>query len=320
MKKDLEKFGYSKDCQKCRAIERGYGTAAKHGSHTESCRMRLEEAMWEDPVRRKAMERVQERLKTGEEKEEERAQVRPTEEQVEIDASGNSEIPVPIFEELEELGVNENTVIESSEMPVSQGEPVRYGPSSSSGHDSHLIASNANSSGLEVEEPEESRSHLREKRLPEHDSSVGKKQRTQRVAFSEPQVREREDEDNLSLEEFAKRRRLMALNESKMDVAEIFSQSRVCKMAKEMGLVSGFSLDINHVDDFTGRKWDLSDRNEVKRAKGLLRKHKPRVLVVSPPCRLFSSLQNLNGGVSDQERAKGIVLLEAAVELCEEQD
>ena len=34
MKKDLEKFGFTPHCPKCRAIERGWGPAMKHGSHS----------------------------------------------------------------------------------------------------------------------------------------------------------------------------------------------------------------------------------------------------------------------------------------------
>ena len=43
------------------------------------------------------------------------------------------------------------------------------------------------------------------------------------------------------------------------DVAELFSPPRCTDRARRRGLCGGWSMDSNHVDPVTGRKWDLSD-------------------------------------------------------------
>ena len=79
----------------------------------------------------------------------------------------------------------------------------------------------------------------------------------------------------------------------------------------------GWALDLETIDPVTGRKWDLSDVADQRRAKNMIYKHKPQLLTVSPPCTLFSALQNLSGGVKDEVALrKAVALVEFAVELC----
>ena len=59
-------------------------------------------------------------------------------------------------------------------------------------------------------------------------------------------------------------------------------------------------------DPVSDRKWDLSDPKQVNRARGLIQHHRPRLLVVSPPCAASSSTQD----------AKATKLFETAVSLC----
>ena len=50
---------------------------------------------------------------------------------------------------------------------------------------------------------------------------------------------------------------------------------------------------------------------------GLLHKHKPWLLTVSPPCTLFSALQALSGGVRDAEAMqKAVEMVNFAVKMC----
>jgi site-specific DNA-cytosine methylase len=101
------------------------------------------------------------------------------------------------------------------------------------------------------------------------------------------------------------------------DTAEIFSPARTSRRANERGLRGGFSLDLNFVDKVTGRKWDLSNPADQEKCKRLIARTKPRVLTVSPPCTLFSLLQNLSGGVKDMEAMKkAIEMINFGVEMC----
>ena len=45
-------------------------------------------------------------------------------------------------------------------------------------------------------------------------------------------------------------------------ICELFSQARVVPHAVRAGFKQGWSLDLNHADPVTGRKWDLSNRRE----------------------------------------------------------
>ena len=65
------------------------------------------------------------------------------------------------------------------------------------------------------------------------------------------------------------------------DVSECFSPPRVVPLAWKRGLTGGWSLDIK-AQDAKGQVWDLRDPKVVKRAKQLIRKTKPKVLIGSP--------------------------------------
>jgi len=105
--------------------------------------------------------------------------------------------------------------------------------------------------------------------------------------------------------------------ESKFLICEAFSPPRLALRARERGLRGGWSLDIRHEDPVSRRAWDLSDPKEVQRLKQKIRQDRPRVLVLSPPCTMFSILQNLNLAMDPVEYAKAVKLFETAIELCE---
>ena len=92
-----------------------------------------------------------------------------------------------------------------------------------------------------------------------------------------------------------------ASQECAYDVCEIFSPPRVCKIATEMGMRGGYSLDMTWRDEVTGRPWNLLEEKNQHRLWGLLKKSRPRLLVASPP---------------DADRRQGLALLEVAVKAC----
>ena len=109
---------------------------------------------------------------------------------------------------------------------------------------------------------------------------------------------------------------------SEYDVCEAFSPPRICPRARERGLRGGWSLDLMHTDPITGQKWDLRVKENQERVLRMIRKHKPRVLTVGPPCTMFSLLQNLSGDprVRCPERWKEACdMIEFAVKMCTEQ-
>ena len=77
------------------------------------------------------------------------------------------------------------------------------------------------------------------------------------------------------------------------DVSEIYSPPRIVEMAREFGLKAGFSLDLSCPEP-NGYVWDFSKKECRKRARKKVNTEKPYMLIGSPHCGPWSSLQNLN--------------------------
>lgn len=101
---------------------------------------------------------------------------------------------------------------------------------------------------------------------------------------------------------------------TRVDVMEIYSEPRVTVEARKFGLAVGPAIDIK-----TG--WDLTKAGERKRCMTWIRRSKPRVVILSPPCGSFSKLQNMNPWSAKRERDlwRGVVMLKFAMEVAKEQ-
>ena len=79
----------------------------------------------------------------------------------------------------------------------------------------------------------------------------------------------------------------LALHEPELrysyDVCEIFMPPRAAHRARERKLVGGWSLDEHFVDSVTNRTWNLVKDKDVQEVLNMVRKHRPRLLAVSPP-------------------------------------
>ena len=84
-------------------------------------------------------------------------------------------------------------------------------------------------------------------------------------------------------------------------VCEVYSPPRVATHAAAQGMGPGWSLDLTTVDS-QGRIWDFDDECCRQRARDLVHKTRPLLLIGSPMCTYFSTLQNLHKGrVSSKE-------------------
>ena len=131
--------------------------------------------------------------------------------------------------------------------------------------------------------------------------------------------RGKEAEQDEALEPEAVRARLENICESavEFDVCELFSPPRVTLVAKEAGLKSGYSLDCNWHDQTTNRMWNLLEKRDQSLLWGVLRRRPTRLLIASPPCTIFSSLQKLRKTpMPEDERQNGLELLKVAVRAC----
>ena len=77
------------------------------------------------------------------------------------------------------------------------------------------------------------------------------------------------------------------------DVSELYSPSRVVKMARRLGMKGGVSLDLT-VSANDGYVWDFSRKHCTDRALQIIDEQRPLLLVLSPECTPYSNIQNLN--------------------------
>ena len=106
------------------------------------------------------------------------------------------------------------------------------------------------------------------------------------------------------------------------DVCEIFSVPRVTKRAWKHRLRGGWSLDVKNMCPVSQKKWDCRVAADRDWALRRLRRDRPAVVVVSPPCTLFSQLQHLSPYGLPEVRCpdrwrEAVLMLEVALEVCE---
>ena len=99
-------------------------------------------------------------------------------------------------------------------------------------------------------------------------------------------------------------------------VCEAFSPPRSTESARKGGKKDGWAPDVAWTDPITGRKWDLSDDRAFGESKRLLRRDRPTLLVVSPPCTLFSRIRRINGVPDPKQLECAKLLIRRAIELC----
>ena len=78
-----------------------------------------------------------------------------------------------------------------------------------------------------------------------------------------------------------------------MDVAESYSPPRVANMARQMGLRAGCSLDLT-TQDIDGCAWDFNTLETRNRAVRRVLSDKPFLLIGSPLCIVYSTMNNIN--------------------------
>ena len=99
-----------------------------------------------------------------------------------------------------------------------------------------------------------------------------------------------------------------------VDVTEVYSPPRVTLTASTFGLNAGESMDLT-----TG--WDFRLRADRKRAMQYVRKYRPKLVIGSPVCAMFDSLQNLRpwNPEKQQKWIEAVDHMDFVVKLYEEQ-
>ena len=76
-------------------------------------------------------------------------------------------------------------------------------------------------------------------------------------------------------------------------IVELYSPKRVTGMADMMNLMPGMALDLS-TNDTDGKPWDFNDPVKRSKAEDMVRDKRALLLIGSPMCSAFSSLQNIN--------------------------
>jgi len=98
-----------------------------------------------------------------------------------------------------------------------------------------------------------------------------------------------------------------------VDVSEVYSPPRVTRSARQSGLMAGSALDLTE-------GWDFRRKSDRKAARRLISLEDPQLLILSPPCTVWSRLRSLsdnkrNPRVVESEKREARVHLRFAVEL-----
>ncbi len=84
-------------------------------------------------------------------------------------------------------------------------------------------------------------------------------------------------------------------------VSEIYSPPRVTaeiKRSRNKHLLPGFAFDLTVVDPDDGQPWDFTRRDKREKARAMLRRQRPLLLIGSPMCTAFCTWQRLNASKS----------------------
>jgi len=318
MPKHLVKVGHTKGCPKCIALRSGQRTHVSLG-HSAACRKRIEEELRMDGEMSKDVERANQRrneylTKQVEQADEENenkkrkvAQENP-EERIEEGASSSSSgqnAPVADPEKVDSVDDGDIELEEVDQEPGEEDKKRKREEGDDGGEDAPPHRS------LTLPAVDDKRKHEGEREEPAKALRT-----TERGAYARDMAKITEDEDMANFLGISERQ-VRTRGESLCDVAEIFSPPRTTRRALERGAKGGFSLDVDHEDPWTGRKWNLLDPKTQDAARSLVRRTRPRLLIASPPCTLFSQLLNISGGVKDEKKwSEAVQMVEFAVEMC----
>ena len=107
-------------------------------------------------------------------------------------------------------------------------------------------------------------------------------------------------------EDDVKRMNEILAQEVKVMLHEVYSPPRVNQMAERLGLIPGLSLDLT-VNDTDGQPWDFNVKEKRDKAEALIKNKQALLLIGSPMCTAFSSLQKMNFARMTKEQVDKVI-------------
>ncbi len=291
----LEKYGFTDGCPGCEAkID---GTARR--LHSTACRQRIEDAIRSDEP--EIITRRDERRKRDD-------RLKPKDDQ-EPNASARAAEPAP----KRPRAGNEGAHTEASEgEPKAAGLDHSAAPEAADGLPEQPKASGPAEDDAESEDEGNKQPTPKRQKMDllEHESRRDRIERSLKnimegmIRSDTPMIsvlcnheifKEMLDELDKTCTRKLQRqlRRKVAAQKTAVDVAEAYSPPRLTDMAEKLGYKKGFALDLTEKDE-GGRAWDLSVKEIQDDAIRRLDEEAPWLLMVSPPCTMFSTLQGFS--------------------------
>ena len=285
VKADLIAHGYTSGCPACLSAKLGDGV--RRGPHTEDCRVRIEGLMTGD-----RLENAKVRMEAWATQ-----QAEPDFELSECpvktgDKDVSMEPPAVVAEDDED----ESDLVDAP--GPSNGGRVRFGtpdraPATRRKQDveggPEIVKRRLDDQMEDVDAPASSGSPLQQWY---NGAEVGGQDRDTGMEVGSPDSAQGSADGNVDMDSlFAtlsdEERRIVSSVILGADLTELYSPERVNKLAGKFGLTPGHSLDLTN-------GWDFTKPEDRRRAWKLLKSSTPYVVVGSPPCTLFSMLQELN--------------------------
>lgn len=143
---------------------------------------------------------------------------------------------------------------------------------------------------------------------------VQEKEHQVQKAITEIERKERQRERGAKQGQLDKTMRSILFEQ--MDVVEAYSPPRIAAMAQKMGVRSGWSFGFTTCDKH-GRPWDFNYKQMRNDAVRLLLEDKPRLLIGSPMCGPFSTMNQINYvRMTEEEKQQKFEYGRRHLELC----
>ena len=291
----FEKHGWSDDCQGCRRAQAGLSQAA----HTEACRRRMEEAMYQDEADKARVESAEGRARDYLEREVGNHDA-PGEE-APADREGEAQPQGEVPEEPEEQQPGTEAPARGPTISTDEAREINKRARMDRKNERRRTQRRRISTeqdavevNMEVEPPKEESESKRARvaARPEEDTMMRDDPGASGSGDPQPEMAVddgtrssvgstgRQDDDGDTL------MKLLVKMIKGVDLTEVYSPERVLKEAKKYGLSAGLAMDL-----LTG--YDFNKPEDRKRAEQHLDQDHPLLVVGSPMCTMFSTLQAL---------------------------
>ena len=276
----LDKYGYTEGCDGCRTKRAGL---KERRGHTEECRARIEAAMAEDSEDKGRWERNKERLdrRMAEHLEKKEEEIKK-QERTQAAADGSQQVGMEedMKPAADESG-DQRGPREVGEMEAAVAASAAAAAAPAAAVTADLASRKRDIAAGDKEEPGKRRR-----------GSSGDRQQAAEAEQKTSTPVTSASTTSMDIEMTGVVEQLMRVS---VDIAEMYSPPRITEEAQRFGLKPGEAMDLS-----TG--WDFSKVEDRNKAWRYLHEKQPKLVIGSPMCTMFSTLQFLSRWTEEKTR------------------